>query len=224
MKKLGLILIALMIAATVFTVGCGGDEEASPVATATPEITATPVVTPAPTEPPSQVPQEIVDLLGKTAAIESMKYTMVMNAPGLPPDLTSEVWQKPGKMKYQTTAFGAVTYTDYIAQQMCTCIAEMGCDTMDFTQAPPDPILQSEAIIGFQPTVIGSETVDGKDCLVFEYTTQGVQQKWWVDKENGWPVRIEMITPQGTTSLEYTDVEFVDIPDSEFEFPAECAN
>jgi len=31
-----------------------------------------------------------------------------------------------------------------------------------------------------------------------------------------------MITPQGTTSLEYTDVEFVDIPDSEFAFPAEC--
>lgn len=222
MKRLSFVLIAILTVVAIFAVGCGGDEEASPTATATPAVTATPIVTPAPTASPAQVPQELIDLLGKTAEIESMKYTMVMNAPGLPPDLTSEVWQKPGKMKYQTTAFGAVTYTDYIAQQMCACIQGVGCDTMDFLQAPPDPILQSEAITGYQPTVIGSETVNGKDCLVFEYTAQGVQQKWWVDKENGWPVKIEITSPQGTTLLEYTNVEFVDIPDSEFEFPPEC--
>jgi outer membrane lipoprotein-sorting protein len=93
---------------------------------------------------------------------------------------------------------------------------------MDFSQAPPDPVEQSRYIEQFQPTIVGSEVVNGKDCLVFEWTAEGTQTKWWLDKDSGWPVRIESKTPQGTMRIDYTNIQFTNIPDSEFEFPAEC--
>ncbi|UCG83619.1 MAG: hypothetical protein JSW38_02025 [Dehalococcoidia bacterium] len=221
MKKMDFVLIALLTVVTLFAVGCGGDEDASPTSTASPEATTTPEVTATPV--PTQPPDELSQLLGKTAGIESVKYTMVMNTPGLPEGLTSEVWQESGKMKTQTTVMdqSTVTYADYDAQRMCTCF-EATCMSMDFSQAPPDPMEQSETIAGYEPTVIGSETINGKDCLVFEWTAEGVQTKWWVDKDSGWPVRVESTGPQGTTVIEYTDLIFGDIPDSVFVFPPAC--
>jgi len=229
MNKLGYILILIIAMAAIVVAGCGGGDEASPTATETPETSVTPgdSATPGATATPvqTQASGELSDLLGKTSEVESVKFKMVMTAPGLPEDLTSEVWQKSGKTKTQTSVMEQVTttYTDYDAQKMCTCFpATSTCMSMDFSQAPPDPVEQSETITGYQPTVIGSETINGKDCLVFEWTAGGIDSKWWVDKDTGWPVRVESTSPQGTTVIEYTDVEFVDIPDSEFAFPAEC--
>ncbi len=232
MKRLGFVLIIMLAVVALLVAGCGGGEEATPTATESPGATATqpptetetPGATATETPAPTQPSGELSDLLGKTGNIESVHFTMVMTAPGLPEGMTSEVWQKAGKTKTQTSVMEqtVITYTDYDAQKMCTCFEATGCMGMDFSQAPPDPVEQSMTIEQYQPTILGSETINGKDCLVFEWTVEGVHSKWWVDKDSGWPVRVETTAPQGTTVIEYTDVEFVDIPDSEFVFPAEC--
>jgi len=234
MKRLGFILIMMLAVVALLVAGCGGGdgEEATPTATESPGATATqpptetetPGATATETPAPTQPSGVLGDLLGRTSEIESVHFTMVMTAPGLPEGMTSEVWQKTGKTKTQTSVMEqtVITYTDYDAQKMCTCFEATGCMGMDFSQAPPDPVEQSGMIEQYHPTILGSETVNGKDCLVFEWTVEGAHSKWWVDKDSGWPVRVETTTPQGTIVIEYTDVEFVDIPDNEFVFPAEC--
>jgi len=231
MKKSCFIVVILLTVISLLVIGCGGGEEATPAATKTPGATGTTQATATPkatvTKAPTQAPPsgELSALLSKTAQVKSAHFTMTMSAPGLPQDMTSEVWQKSGKSKTETTVMGqtTVTYTDYDAQKMCTCFQATGtCMAMDFSQAPGDPVEEAEMIEGYNPTIVGSETINGKDCLVFEWTAEGVHTKWWVDKNTGWPVRIEATSSEGTTVIEYTDIDFSNIPDSEFAFPAGC--
>ena len=83
---------------------------------------------------------------------------------------------------------------------------------------------ESEGILDYNPTIIGTETLDGKVCLVVAYTytdSQGVEVKvkQWLWKEHGFPIRMET-TRQGQTSImEMKNIEFDDIPDSTFELP-----
>jgi outer membrane lipoprotein-sorting protein len=220
MRRLGFVFVLMLAIASLLVVGCGDDEEGeepTPTPTATPEVTPTPTATPP--------PGELSDILGWTSAIESLKFDMAITGPGYPDAIASKVWQKTNKMKTETTMQGMtiVTYIDYDAQRLCAYIPVTGMVmATDFSMAQADPLDQAETILDYQPTIIGSETIDGKDCLVFEWTAEGVTTKWWLAKDDGFPRRVETTTAQGTTTIEYSNVEFTDIPDSEFEFPPEC--
>ena len=236
MKRWGFVFVLMLAIVALLVVGCEDGEEATPTPTATPEATptatpeatptptptATPEATPTPTATPP--PGELADILGLTSAIQSVQFDMAMTAPGMP-DITSKVWQKPGKSKTELSMAGQtiITYIDYDAQRLCAYIPAMGMVVAtDFAQAPANPIEESGTIEQYQPTIIGSEILNGEDCLVFEWTAEGVTTKWWVSKADGFPRRIEITMPEGTTTIEYSNIEFVDIPDSEFEFPPEC--
>ena len=233
MKRWGFVFVLMLAIVALLVVGCEEEEKATPTPTATPEATptatpeATPTLTPTATPTPTATlppDGELADILGLTSAIQSVKFDMVMTAPGLP-DITSTVWQKTNKMKTEMSMEGMtiLTYIDYDAQRLCAHVPEMGMVVAtDFSQAPANPIEESGTILDYQPTIIGSETLDGEDCLVFEWTVEGVQAKWWVSKADGFPRRMEITTPEGETVIEYTNIEFVDIPDSVFEFPPEC--
>jgi outer membrane lipoprotein-sorting protein len=62
--------------------------------------------------------------------------------------------------------------------------------------------------------------VDGKVCLVVEYSYGGAKIKSWIWKEHGFPVRTETTTADGTTIIEFKNIDFGNIPDSMFEIPA----
>ncbi len=224
MKRLGFVLVLMLGIVSLLVVGCGGGEgeEATPTPTPTPTLTPTPTPTPTPTATP--LPGELSDILGLTSAIESLTYEMAISGPGMP-DMTSKTWQKRNKVKTETTVqeMTIVTYIDYDAQRLCAYVPAMGMVLpVDFGEAPPDPLVSAETVEQYQPTVIGSETIDGEECLVYEWTAEGVTVKTWAAKDTGFPVRVETTTAQVTTTTEYSNIEFVDIPDSEFEFPAEC--
>jgi len=90
---------------------------------------------------------------------------------------------------------------------------------MDFSRAP-EAATESLDLEAYNPVAIGTETLDGKVCLVVEYTVQEVKAKSWIWKEKGFPIRMETASPQGTMVMEFKNIEFVDIPDSMFELPA----
>jgi len=90
---------------------------------------------------------------------------------------------------------------------------------MDLAQAPKSATEEAGSILDYNPTVVGTETIDGKVCLVVEYTAEGATTKAWIWEEHGFPIRVEATTSEGTTIVEYKNIEFVDIPDSEFELP-----
>ena len=227
MKRWGFVFVLMLAIVALLVVGCEEDEEAAPTPTATPEATptATPAATPTPTPTATLPPDgELADILGLTSAIQSVQYDMVMTAPGMP-DITSTVWQETNKMKTETTVQGMtiVTYIDYDAQRLGAYVPAMGMVVAtDFAQAPANPTEESGTILDYQPTIIGSEILNGEDCLVFEWTAEGVQAKWWVSKADGFPRRVEMAMPEGVMIMEYSNIEFGDIPDSVFEFPPEC--
>lgn len=226
MKRWGFVFVLMLAIVALLVVGCEDGEEATPTPTATPEATptATPEATPTPTPTATLPPDgELADILGLTSAIESVKYDTSTTYQGMVIDST--VWQKPNKMKTETTMEGMtiVTYIDFDAQRLCAYAPDLGMVLpVDFGEAPPDPLLSAETVEQYQPTVIGSETIDGKDCLVYEWTAEGVTVKTWVAKDTGFPVRQQVTTPEGVMTVEYTNIEFVDIPDSVFEFPPEC--
>ena len=88
---------------------------------------------------------------------------------------------------------------------------------MDISQAGASP---TENIAQYNPVVIGTETLDGEVCLVVEYTAAGIKTKSWIWKEKGFPIRMETAGPQGSSVIEFKNIEFVDIPDSMFQLPA----
>jgi outer membrane lipoprotein-sorting protein len=53
-----------------------------------------------------------------------------------------------------------------------------------------------------------------------EYTVEGTATKMWIWEEYAFPIRVEVTTTEGKTTIEYKNIEFVDIPDSMFELPA----
>ena len=72
----------------------------------------------------------------------------------------------------------------------------------------------------YNPTIVRSEKYDGKDCLVVQYTTGGENTTEWIWKKYGIPIKTETTGPQGTSTIEYTNISFSDIPDSKFKLPA----
>jgi outer membrane lipoprotein-sorting protein len=232
MKRMGFTMIMALAVVSLLVAGCGGGEEATPAPTPTPEPTATVVATATPTLAPTATPastgtQPSGDLAGitsKAAVIDTIKYDMVMTGPGIPAT-TSKVWlkQKAGKMKTETTMQGqtsimiadwneGVVYNYMPAQNMAF--------KMDIGQAPESPVEGTVNLEDYDPVIVGSEVVDGKDCWVVEADREGVSTKSWIWKEKGFPVKVEVDTAEGKMIIEYKNIDFSDIPDSEFELPA----
>jgi outer membrane lipoprotein-sorting protein len=170
------------------------------------------------------------EILGRAAGIASVKYDMLITGPGAP-TMTQQVWVKKNKMRTEMTQQGKTQIIlvevnryrplDIDAQTMYMYMpAENIAVKMNFAQVAKSAVEEAESIQNYNPTVVGTETIDGKVCLVVEYTVVEAATKAWIWEEHGFPIRVEVTTSEGTTTVEYKNIEFVDIPDSMFELPA----
>lgn len=225
-----LTVVSLIIGGALFLAGCTCGAPAAPAAT-TPATPAAP--TPAPTTPSGETAEAI---LARAAGITSLKYDLVMTAPGQP-TMTMKVWVKGQNTRMEATQQGQaivlitnmdkeVAYQYLPAQNtaIATKIPKGGAQpVMSLIMASP---MQFAGILaGTKPAGAGTETIDGKECLVIESTfgpqTAGAQTaKVWVWKQYGFPVRMEIPDPKGTMILEYKNIDFANIADSMFELPA----
>jgi len=89
--------------------------------------------------------------------------------------------------------------------------------TLGPSQPPWD---MSSWLESYNPTIVRSENYDGKDCLVVQYTTGGENTTMWIWKQYGIAIKTETTGPQGTSTIEYKNISFSDIPDSKFQLPA----
>ena len=81
------------------------------------------------------------------------------------------------------------------------------------------PTEQSESVMQYNPVTLGTETLDGKKCLVIEYTMETGKTKSWLWTKYGIPIKTEITTAEGTTVVETKNIEFGGISDSMFELP-----
>ncbi len=216
MKKLGLLLVIMVAIVSLLVIGCGGGgEEAGTTATPKTTSTATPTKTAA-------TGDTLADLLAQGQNIGSVKYDMVVTAPGQD-TMTTKVWLKGENMKFESELEGetSITIIDGEEEVMYMYLPDENMAyKMDMSNAPESAVEETEDILDYDYTIIGTETVDGKSCLVVEWTVEGFTSKMWVWKDKGFPIKIETVTSEGKMTIEYKNIQFVNISDSEFELPA----
>jgi outer membrane lipoprotein-sorting protein len=170
--------------------------------------------------------ESLSEILGKVKDVGSLKYDMVVAYPDHP-TATSSVWLKGKKMRMETTVEGQKTvYLMDMNEQLAYLYipAQNMAMEMNFGEAEESigesPTEQSGTLMDYSPAIVGSEILNGKSCLVVEYSTEAGKTKMWIWKDYGFPIKTESTTAQGTYTSEVKNIEFGDIPDSTFELPA----
>ena len=187
--------------------------------------TVSAVTTPTPTST-STSGETLGDVLGTGKSIGDVKYDQVMTASGQTQQITMQIYMKDAwlsdkmKFRYEISEGGQTmiylidlatrTYYWYLPQEKIAYKMDMG-------QAPENPVENAEQII---PVKVGTETVDGKLCDVYQWTFEGSSMKQWIWKEKSFPIRAEATTSSGTTIIEYKNIVFGPLADSLFQLPA----
>jgi outer membrane lipoprotein-sorting protein len=200
------LILFLVVSCTSFT-ACGGGEQGE--------------MTPA----PSGGDETLEGILARAADLPSVKFDQVLTSP-VKPTMSWKVWVEEKKTRIEMSAAGQdiVMLIDSDAETAYTYIpAEnmaMEMNLSDFEGVATEAV---DEILDYNPTVIGTETWDGKVCTVIEYTVvvKGVESKTkqWIWIEHGFPIRTETIAGDKPALLECRNFEFGDIPDSMFELP-----
>ncbi len=217
-KVISLLLVVVMVLGCISLVACGGGGGGA----TTPPGGGTTPPGEEETTPPSGEEESLGDILGLGEGIEAVEYDMVMTAPGTP-TMTTQVWWEQNKMRTEMTQQGQtiIMLIDYDARTMYTYMPEQNMAyKMTFDPTTESAMEEAQSITDYDYHEIGTETLDGKVCLVVEYTYEQVTVKAWIWKEYGFPIREEMTTAEGTSTIEYKNIEFGDIADDMFELPA----
>jgi len=204
-----------------------GGTPSTPIAFATPTPTQAHTTTPVKTSTATSTSGEtLADIYGAGEYIGDVKYDMVITAAGQPP-ITYTYWIKDAwlsdKMKFRYEMIQGdqsmvliwdmatrIYYMYYPAQNMAY--------VMDMGQAEENnPVEGSEDII---PVKSGTETLDGKLCDTYQWTYAGGSAKYWVWREESFPIRVEATSSSGTVIMEYKNIVFGPLSDSLFQLPA----
>jgi len=138
--------------------------------------------------------------------------------------ITSTVWEKNKNFREEMTVQGMTTIIifDMDAGIMYNYLPDQGIATamtIDQSLIPQGAAENPNDILDFNPENLGTETIDGKSCVVIQWTTDAGTIKEWIWIDVGFPLKMESTTPAGTTTIEFTNISFNDIDDSMFQLP-----
>ena len=169
--------------------------------------------------------EDLAGILGLGANIPAVQYDQTTTIPGQP-TVAWHVWMEGQKLRMEMSAEGQtmIYITDYSAMTVYMYYPAqnmaMEMDISTFGGAATDA---TEDIEQYDPTIIGTETLDGKACLVvtYDYSGQGTNatSKMWIWKDYGFAIRVETTVQGVTTIIETDNIVFGDIDDSMFELP-----
>ena len=167
----------------------------------------------------------LTEILATAKDLPSYTLDMVTSYPG-GEAVTARLWIKDGSRKLESAAEGetmiyllqAATQSSYIYFPESKTGMQLDWNTAQTT---------AEGMLGeqltdletHQPTIVGEEILDGKDCLVTQWTTEGAEGKSWIWMEYGLPIRTEMTVEGETIITELKNIQIGNIADSEFELP-----
>jgi len=216
------ILVGLLLIGVIISAGCIGDEPTEEGEASQPSTAETSTDTPS--------GGLLSDLLDKAKGSPSATYDLVISGGATAGTETMKVWSTETKERTDFTIGGmkSITIIDKEAQVMYMYDPDQNTAIrMDFSSADTSRQAQSftEAMEEYNPTVVGTEMIDGKKCTVIEFETvtedATVTQKMWIWKDYGFPIKVEMtssLTPE-TTVMEMKNIEFGPIDPSVFELP-----
>ena len=178
-------------------------------------------------EAPGEEAPSLSGVLDKARGISSYSCEIEVTIPQEEP-ITAKTWWKGDKTRWEGNFEGEdmVLLMDLGARQALVYIpAEEMAFRMDYSSAEETvgetPQAQIKEMMEYQPETLGTEVIDGKECLVASYSKDGEQIKIWVWLEHGFPIRTEITTAEGTTVMKLTNIQIGGVPDSTFELPAD---
>lgn len=170
--------------------------------------------------------ESLPDILAKATGISSLKYDMVATSPGQE-TVTMKMWWKGKMVRTEGTLEGkSMVYLVDVSKQLAYIYFPSENTAMKIglgkaqESTGESPTGQSESAMEHNPVIVGTEVLDGKSCLVIEYTTETQEVKMWVWTKYGLPIKTESTTAEGTSVVELKNIEFGEISDSMFELPA----
>jgi outer membrane lipoprotein-sorting protein len=198
-------------------------------ATPTPIHTTTAIKTPTVTSAPTSTSgQTLADIYGKSHYTGDVQYDMVITAGGISQQMvykaSMKAWTSSNtKVRYDIPAqypggFTMVTIWDSSTRIQYTWYPDQNIACQQTTeQGQNDPAENADQII---PTYLGTDTIDGKLCDVYQYTFEGSSTKVWIWKEKWFPIKMEVTTSGGTSTMEFKNIVFGTLSNSLFTLPA----
>jgi len=192
-------------------------------ATQTATQTATATATATQTATSTATGNSLSNILGLGANIAHVRYDMNISTPNA--TMVTTVREKGRKFREEITEQGQtmVVIMDmdageyYMYTEGTNSAIKM---TMDPSMVPVGANEDPSNILDYNPQITGTETIDGKSCTVFTWDIPGTgTMKEWIWTDKGFPLKLETTTSQGTSTMEFTNIDFSDIPDSMFELP-----
>lgn len=168
------------------------------------------------------------ELISQGKAIDGMSFEYDATVPGSPvihakvatkgKNMRTEMASPDGNGNIITIINGeqGVAYMYQPEQNMATQIDISSIETESYS--PQDSL---EAVDPGDMVYADKETIDGKTCLVYEYK-YGVDNstgKMWIWEEYGLPLKVEYTQGEQELTVEYSNVQVGNIPDSTFELP-----
>jgi outer membrane lipoprotein-sorting protein len=211
--------------------GGGGGSTTTTSSTAvtgtTPTSTSSTQTTTSTTTTTTAAGNSVSGILGKLGNVDTITYDLTMTVPGQAA-ITMTIYQKKNKMREEMTVGGiaAAVIIDGDAQTMYTYMPSLNMATKmtyDSSAIIPGAWETDDTAMDYNPNIVGKESIDGKSCTVIAWEIPGSgSAKEWIWTEKGFPLKMEMTTSAGKTTMEYRNVDFSDIPDSTFELPADA--
>jgi outer membrane lipoprotein-sorting protein len=183
---------------------------------------------PAPQEPQNKVEQ----IMARLANVKNISYEFNLSEPGSSSQGWGKVWVSGKKVRQDlNTQDGSIITTMYDGETkvgyMLMASEKMAIKS-DFyggfaLPATPDAAPQD---IESEAKQIGTESIEGARCLVFEYDAGlGAKSRYWLREDIGMMVKAEYeVTINGQTSkggIAFTNISLAPIPDSLFQVPSD---
>ena len=169
----------------------------------------------------------IAEILARAASITSMQFDMVqtnslVGVQGGNGTVTTHVWVSGNKVKMDANQNGQeiIQLYDYDAGVMYSYSPAQNAatkSTITGTSSYGDP----NAILQYNPTTAGTDTINGNLCQIIQYINQGTTFKIWLWEAKGLVLQEEATNPAaGSYTIANQNYDFSAIPDSTFALPA----
>jgi hypothetical protein len=168
---------------------------------------------------------ELEELLSKVDNISEITYTLVISYSDTGEVVTMNVWLKVPDLRVDVELNGQETVflADMEKETGYTYLPAGGIAVRtDFSDIPSSIKADIDEVRQYNPTIIGTETVDGKSCTVVTYRDGSTDVKAWIWNDYGIFIKRELSESGNTVLIELKDIDFSEIPDSVFELPEDA--
>jgi outer membrane lipoprotein-sorting protein len=175
----------------------------------------------------AQTDYSVSDLISSAESVGSYSCVLDITTPK-GERFVQEIWRKGSQIRTEMTQEGqevvflmdreAKTSTAYMPSQNMAM-------KMDYSKAKKQtsrensPKEQAQSLKDYETTIEGTETIEGRECVVVSYQDANTEGRMWLWRERGLPLKTEVTTANGTTVVRVEDLEVKQISDSMFEVP-----